>query len=180
MMPSRLQVFRQHRISKPILAKVRQLLPPLSSTEQDALEAGTVGWDAELFSGNPSWHKLLSFPRTELNQDEIAFINGPVEELCDMLDDWKVNNDSKALPQEIWDFFKAHRFFSMIIPKQYGGLEFSAYGHSQVVMKISSRSIAAAVTVMVPNSLGPAELLLSYGTEQQKDYYLPRLASRSQ
>lgn len=176
-MPSRIQAFRQQRISKPILAKVRQLLPPLSSTEHDAIEAGTVGWDAELFSGKPSWHKLLSFPRTVLSQEETDFLNGPVEELCDMLDDWKINIDSKTLPQEIWDFYKANRFFSMIIPKQYGGLEFSAYGHSQVVMKIATRSIAAAVTVMVPNSLGPAELLLSYGTEQQKDYYLPRLAS---
>jgi len=176
-MPSRFKAFRQQRISKPILAKVRKILPPLSSTEQDALEAGTVGWDAELFSGNPGWHKLLSFPRTELSQEEIDFINGPVEELCDMLDDWKINFESRSLPQEIWDFYKSHGFFSMIIPKQYGGLEFSAYAHSQVVMKIASRSIAAAVTVMVPNSLGPAELLMSYGTEEQKNYYLPRLAS---
>lgn len=176
-MPSRFKAFRQQRISKPILTKVRKILPPLSSTEQDALEAGTVGWDAELFSGNPGWHKLLSFRRTELTQEELDFINGPVEELCDLLDDWKINFESRTLPQEIWDFYKAHGFFSMIIPKQYGGLEFSAYAHSQVVMKIASRSIAGAVTVMVPNSLGPAELLLSYGTEEQKNYYLPRLAS---
>lgn len=176
-MPNRFQAFRQQRVSKPLLAKVRKILPPLSNTEQDALEAGTVGWDAELFSGKPSWHKLLSLHRTELTREETDFLNGPVETLCDLLDDWKINFESRTLPQEIWDFYKAHGFFSMIIPKQYGGLEFSAYAHSQVVMKIASRSIAGAVTVMVPNSLGPAELLLSYGTEEQKDYYLPRLAS---
>ena len=171
------QAFRRNQISKPLLAKVRAILPPLSNTEKDALEAGTVGWDAELFSGNPRWHTLLSFPRTQLSNEEIDFINGPVEQLCALLDDWSINNNTKALPEQIWAFYKQHRFFSMIIPKHYGGLEFSAYAHSQVVMKIASRSIAAAVTVMVPNSLGPAELLLSYGTEQQKDYYLPRLSS---
>lgn len=176
-MPSRFKAFRRDRISKPILAKMRQVLPPLSDTEQDALEAGTVGWDAELFSGKPDWNKLLTFPCTELSAEEKAFIDGPVEELCEMLDDWSINTQSKALPDEVWAFFKAQGFFSMIIPKRYGGLEFSAYAHSQVVMKIASRSIAAAVTVMVPNSLGPAELLMSYGTETQKDYYLPRLAS---
>jgi len=176
-MPSSILAFRQNKISKPLLAKVRKILPPLSDTEQDALEAGTVGWDAELFSGKPSWQKLLSFPRTELSSEEVDFINGPVEQLCEMLDDWQINNDSKSLPKEVWNFYKEKGFFSMIIPKQYGGLEFSAYAHSQVVMKIASRSISAAVTVMVPNSLGPAELLLSYGTEQQKNYYLPRLSS---
>lgn len=176
-MPNPLQSFRRDRISKPILAKMRQVLPPLSATEQDALEAGTVGWDAELFSGKPDWNKLLTFPCTELSTEELAFLDGPVEQLCDMLDDWSINTNSKALPAEVWDFFREKGFFSIIIPKQYGGLEFSAYAHSQVVMKIASRSIACAVTVMVPNSLGPAELLMSYGTEAQKDYYLPRLAS---
>ena len=176
-MSNRLRMFRQHRISATLLSKVKKILPALSRTEQDALESGTVGWDAELLSGNPRWHKLLSFPCTKLTQEETDFINGPVEELCDLLDDWKINFETRALPQEVWDFYKAKKFFSMIIPKEYGGLEFSAYAHSQVVMKIASRSIAGAVTVMVPNSLGPAELLLSYGTQKQKDYYLPRLAS---
>lgn len=176
-MVNSLKAFRRDRISRPILNKMRKVLPPLSETEQDALEAGTVGWDAELFSGKPDWDKLLTFPCTELSAEERAFIDGPVEQLCDMLDDWSINTQSKSLPDEVWAFFKEKGFFSMIIPKRYGGLEFSAYAHSQVVMKIASRSIAAAVTVMVPNSLGPAELLMSYGTEIQKDYYLPRLAS---
>ena len=148
----------------------------MSQTEREALEAGTIWWDGELFSGRPNWQKLLAEPAPSLTPDEQAFLDGPVEELCLMLDDWKICKELHDLPLEVWKFIKDRGFFGMIIPKEFGGLQFSALAHSQVIMKISSLSIAGAVTVMVPNSLGPAELLLHYGTEQQKDHYLPRLA----
>ena len=167
---------RRVLVSRPLYALFRKVLPPMSQTEQEALEAGTVWWDGELFSGRPDWNKLLAEPAPALTPEEQAFLDGPVEELCLMLDDWKICNDLHDLPPEAWQFIKSKGFFGMIIPKEYGGLQFSALAHSQVIMKISSRSITAAVTVMVPNSLGPAELLLQYGTKQQKDYYLPRLA----
>jgi acyl-CoA dehydrogenase len=155
----------------PIFAKV---LPRLGDTERIALEAGTVWWDAELFSGQPDWQKLLDFEPQKLTAEEQAFIDGPVQELCAMLDDWQISQ-LRDLPENVWAFLKAHGFFSMIIPKEYGGHGFSAIAHSRVVTRISSRSVAAAVTVMVPNSLGPGELLLHYGTDAQKQYYLPRL-----
>jgi acyl-CoA dehydrogenase len=151
------------------------VLPRLGETERIALEAGTVWWDAELFSGRPDWHKLLDFEPKRLTPDEQAFMDGPVEELCRRLDDWQINQ-LRDLPTSIWVFLKTNGFFGMIIPKEYGGHGFSAIAHSRVVTKISSRSVAAAVTVMVPNSLGPGELLLHYGTEEQKKFYLPRLA----
>lgn len=154
----------------------QKIIPSMSSTEREALEAGSVWWDAELFSGSPDWNKLINFPATKLNPDEQAFIDGPLEELCNMLDDWQITDKFQDLPPEVWDFIKQKGFFGMIIPKEYGGLEFSAHAHSTVIMKLASRSISAAVTIMVPNSLGPAELLLNYGTDKQKDYYLPRLA----
>lgn len=156
----------------PIFAKV---LPRLGETERIALDAGTVWWDAELFSGKPDWRKLLDFQPQKLTADEQAFMDGPVEQLCAMLDDWQINQ-LRDLPPEVWDFIKKQGFFGMIIPKEYGGHGFSAIAHSRVVTRISSRSVAAAVTVMVPNSLGPGELLLHYGTDEQKQYYLPRLA----
>ena len=167
---------RRMLLSRPLFGLFRKLLPPMSQTEQEALEAGTVWWDGELFSGRPDWHKLLAEPAPALTPEEQAFLDGPVEELCLMLDDWNICNKLHDLPPEVWPFIKDKGFFGMIIPKEYGGLQFSALAHSQVIMKISSRSITAAVTVMVPNSLGPAELLLHYGTEQQKNHYLPRLA----
>jgi len=167
---------RRVLVSRPLLGLFRKLLPPMSQTEREALEAGTVWWDGELFSGRPDWQKLLAEPAPALTQEEQAFLDGPVEELCLMLDDWKICNELHDLPPEAWKFVKDKGFFGMIIPKEYGGLQFSAMAHSQVIMKISTRSITGAVTVMVPNSLGPAELLLHYGTEQQKDHYLPRLA----
>ena len=167
---------RRVLVSKPLYGLFRKVLPPMSPTEQEALEAGTVWWDGELFSGRPDWNKLLAEPAPALTPEEQAFLDGPVEELCLMLDDWNICNDLHDLPPEAWQFIKSKGFFGMIIPKEYGGLQFSALAHSQVIMKISSRSITAAVTVMVPNSLGPAELLLHYGTKQQKEYYLPRLA----
>lgn len=167
---------RRKVISDPILRMFRRLMPPMSQTEREAIEAGTVWWDAELFSGHPDWEKLLAIPAPALTPEEQAFLDGPVEELCRMLDDWKINEESHDLPPEVWKFIKDRGFFGMIIPKKYDGLEFSALAHSTVVMKVCSKSLVAAVTVMVPNSLGPAELLLRYGTEEQKRYYLPRLA----
>ncbi len=163
-------------LSKPMLAYTRKILPPMSDTERAAIEAGTAWWEAELFQGDPDWGKLLDHQTSELSAEEQAFLDGPVEEFCQMLDDWEITNDLNDLPLKAWEFLKKNKFFGMIIPKKYEGLEFSAIAHSSVVMKISTRSGTAGVTVMVPNSLGPAELLLHYGTEEQKDYYLPRLA----
>jgi acyl-CoA dehydrogenase len=167
---------RRRLISNPVLKKIKSVLPSMSQTEKDALEAGTVWWDGELFSGKPNWSKLSDLPKPALTEDEQAFLDGPVEQLCAMLDDWQITHQSADLPPKVWQFIKDNGFFGMIIPKEYGGLGFSALAHSQVVMKISSRSTSASVTVMVPNSLGPAELLLRYGTDAQKNYYLPRLA----
>ncbi|MFU8895747.1 MAG: acyl-CoA dehydrogenase [Gammaproteobacteria bacterium] len=167
---------RRAVLSKPLLKWFKSVLPPMSATEKDAIDAGTVWWDAELFTGRPNWNTLLRTPRSELNAEERAFIDGPVDELCGMLDDWKINHELNDLPPEVWSFLGQHRFFGMIIPKEYGGLDFSARAQSEVVMKVASRSGAAAVTVMVPNSLGPGELLMHYGTKEQKDYFLPRLA----
>ena len=170
-----LPVFRRPLVSAPVMRLVRGILPTMGDTERIALEAGTVWWDGDLFSGNPDWQKLLDFQPQALSERERAFLDGPVEELCRMVDDWQVNQDRDLSP-EVWDFLRAERFFGMIVPEEYGGLGFSAIGHSAVVTKVSSRSVTAAVTVMVPNSLGPAELLLHYGTEEQKQHYLPRLA----
>ena len=164
-------------ISAPVKNLIQKRLPPMSRTEREAIEAGTVWWDAELFRGNPDWNVLLNTATPRLTEEEQAFIDGPTETLCAMLDDWQINHELRDLPPEVWAFIKREGFFAMIIPKSYGGLEFSAYAHSCVIQKIASRSSAAAVTVMVPNSLGPAELLMAYGTDAQKDHYLPRLAS---
>jgi acyl-CoA dehydrogenase len=154
-----------------------KVVPEISQTEREALEAGTVWWDGDLFSGKPDWQKLRRFPKPVLSDEELAFLNGPVENLCAMVDDWDSTHNLQDLSAKVWAYLKQEKFFGMIIPKKYGGLEFSALAHSAVVTKISTRSISAAVTVMVPNSLGPGELLLHYGTQQQKDTYLPKLAS---
>ena len=167
---------RQSLLSRPLLHRIRKILPPMSATERDAIEAGSVWWEAELFRGAPDWQILQGYRLPVLSAPEQAFIDGPVDQLCAMIDDWDITHKRMDLPPEIWQFLKQHRFFGMIIPRRYGGLEFSAYAHSCVVTKISGRSISAGVTVMVPNSLGPAELLMHYGTEAQKDFYLPRLA----
>jgi len=167
---------RRDWLTRPIFRWARGVLPAMSDTEREALESGDVWWDAELFGGNPDWRKLLDTPPAQLAPAEAAFLAGPVEELCAMLDDWRINWELRDLPPEVWAFMKAKKFFGMIIPAQYGGLGFSAYAHSEVVRKISSRSITAAVTVMVPNSLGPGELLHQFGTEAQRAYWLPRLA----
>jgi acyl-CoA dehydrogenase len=166
---------RRILLSNRILAVFRTVMPPMSETEADAINAGTVWWDGELFSGRPDWAKLLAFPKPALSAEEQAFLDGETEELCRMAPDWDtyVLND---LPPHVWQYIKDKGFLGMIIPKAYGGKGFSAYAHSQVVTRLSTRCSAAAVSVMVPNSLGPAELLLHYGTEEQKRHYLPRLA----
>ncbi|MFI5303620.1 MAG: acyl-CoA dehydrogenase [Nitrospiria bacterium] len=175
-LPLNIPVLRRKFVSNPLLNVFRKIVPHMSQTEREALEAGTVWWDADLFSGSPDWKKLLSFPVPKLSQVEQLFLDGPVEELCQMIDDWKINEVDHDLSPEVWKFLKEKGFFGMIIPKKYGGLEFSALAHSAVIMKISSRSLSVGVTTMVPNSLGPAEILLHYGTEEQKNHYLPRLA----
>ncbi|MBB4427438.1 acyl-CoA dehydrogenase [Bradyrhizobium sp. CIR48] len=168
--------FRRDKITKPIFSWARGVLPAMSDTEREALEAGDVWWDADLFTGNPDWSKLLKVPQARLTEEERAFLNGPVDELCAMLDEWKIFWEWRDLPPDVWHFVKHEKFFGMIIPKEFGGLGFSPYAHSEVVRKISTRSIAAAVTVMVPNSLGPGELLMRFGTPEQQARWLPRLA----
>ena len=167
---------RRLLISDRLYGLFRKALPKMSATEQEALAAGTVWWDREIFSGRPRWKTLLKVPAPALSDEEQAFLDGPVEDLCRMADDWEICDTHRRLPEDIWTFIREHRLFGMIIPKAYGGLGFSAQAHSAVVMKLASRNLTTAITVMVPNSLGPAELLLHYGTEQQKDHYLPRLA----
>jgi len=175
-LPINIPAIRRKLISKPIFKWMQTALPEMSVTEQEAMEAGNTWWDAELFSGKPNWNILLDLPAAQLSTEEQTFIDGPVETLCAMLDDWDITHNRQDLPEKVWDYIKQQKFCGMIIPKHYGGLEFSHFAHSEVIMKISSRSSSAAVSVMVPNSLGPAKLLLSYGTQKQKDYYLPRLA----
>jgi acyl-CoA dehydrogenase len=167
---------RKTFVTRWIFRVFRRALPNMSSTEREALEAGTVWWDGELFSGNPNWPKLGSAKAPQLSAEERAFLEGPCEELCHMVDDFDTTHRRGDLAPQVWDFLKSKGFFAMIIPKKYGGLEFSAYAHSCVLVKLASRSVTAASTVAVPNSLGPAELLLHYGTEEQKNHYLPRLA----
>jgi acyl-CoA dehydrogenase len=171
-----LDAFRKTVLVKPVFAWFRKQMPSMSSTEQEALEAGGTGWEAELFSGQPDWDKLKQY-RPQLSAEEQAYLDGPVDELCRMIDDWQITHHEHDLPKEVWDYICQEKFFCMIIPKEQGGLGFSAQGHSAVVVKLASRSITAAVTVMVPNSLGPGQLLLEYGTDQQKSHYLPRLVS---
>jgi acyl-CoA dehydrogenase len=167
---------RMRYLTKPFLMVYRRMLPAMSDTEREALEAGTVWWDGELFTGRPDWSKLLSARAPQLTAEEQAFIDGPCEELCRMLDEWDITHRRADLPPQVWDYLKKKGFFAMIIPKRFGGLEFSAYAHSCVLVKLASRSATCSSTVAVPNSLGPAELLLHYGTEEQKNHYLPRLA----
>jgi acyl-CoA dehydrogenase len=167
---------RRALISRPFLKTYLRMLPTMSATERDALEAGTVWWDGELFTGKPDWSRLLDTRPAQLSAEEQAFLDGPCEQLCAMVEDFDVTHRRADLPPEAWAFIKAQRFFAMIIPKKYGGLEFGTHAQSSVLIKLGSRSIVLGTTVGVPNSLGPGELLVHYGTEAQKDYWLPRLA----
>lgn len=168
---------RRAVITGPAYRMVKAILPRISPTEQEALDAGTVGWDAELFSGRPNWDRLFAIRKPDLTEEEQAFLDGPCEEVCRMIDDWDTRNNRMDMPPEVWQFLKDKGFFGMLIGKEYGGLGFSAQAQSQVVSKIASRSIAAGITVMVPNSLGPGELLEKYGTPEQQGKYLRRLAT---
>jgi acyl-CoA dehydrogenase len=171
-----LQSLRRDYLTRPIHNWARGALPSLSDTEKEALNAGEVWWDAELFGGNPDWRKLRAVKPPRLSDEERRFLAGPCRELCDLIDDWRINRLTACLPDQAWECMRKNGFFGMIIPKSYGGLGFSAFAHSEVVRFLSTRSLVAAVTVMVPNSLGPGELLLQFGTKAQKDYWLPRLA----
>ena len=171
-----IRALRLRFVTRPFLRSYRRLLPSMSATEREALDAGTVWWDGELFTGGPDWGKLMSAKVPVLTAAEQAFLDGPCEDLCAMLDDWDITHRRADLSPEVWSFIKSRGFFGMIIPRRYGGLEFSAYAHSCVLIKIASRSGTASSTIAVPNSLGPAELLLHYGTDAQKNHYLPRLA----
>ena len=173
--PLALPDLRRKYLTARLFSWFKKTLPPMSQTERDAIDAGTVWWDGELFSGRPDWNTLLAYPKVQLTEEEQAFLDGPTEELCAMVSDWEIGQ-SMDLPPEAWEHIKQHGFFALIIPKEYGGKGFSAYAHSQVAMKLATRSGDLASTVMVPNSLGPAELLLHYGTDEQRNHYLPRLA----
>ena len=175
-LPFNIPALRRKLVTKRIFPLFKSAVPGMSQTEREALEAGSVWWDGELFTGRPDWKKLLGESAPKLTAEEQAFLDGPVHHLCDMLDDWRITEELHDLPPEVWTFIKTQGFFGMIIPKEYGGHGFSAQLHSAVVAKIAGRSVSAAVTVMVPNSLGPAELLMRYGTKKQRDHYLPRLA----
>jgi acyl-CoA dehydrogenase len=168
--------FRQRWLSAPLLSWVRRVLPTMSETEREALAAGTVWWDAELMRGDPQFSRLLGMPEHRLTPEERAFIEGPVEELCRKIDDWRITFEERDIPQPIWDQLKRDGFLGLIIPKAYGGKGFSATANSEIVLKIASRGPSAAVAVIVPNSLGPGELLMLFGTEEQKRHWLPRLA----
>ena len=161
---------------EPVFGVVKRILPTVSETEQQALDAGTVGFDAELFSGTPDWGKLRAVPAIVLTPEERAFLDGPTEELCRMIDDWQIRHADREIPQPIWDFVKRHGFLGMLISKEHGGLGFSAQAQSLILGKIASRSPDVVTIVMVPNSLGPGELIEKYGTDEQKHHYLPRLA----
>lgn len=175
-MPLLVTPWRRRLISWPILKFYLQAMPTMSRTEKEALAAGSVTWEGDLFRGNPRWEKLLAMPKPTLSAEEEAFLAGPVEELCGLIHDWDITHNLTDLPVALWKFIKTKGFFGLIIPKEYGGKGFSAYAHSQILVKVYSRSATVATTISVPNSLGPAELLLHYGTQEQKQYYLPRLA----
>ncbi len=175
-LPMAVPRLRRTLVGEPLFAMFRKVMPPMSQTERDAIEAGTVWWDAELFSGRPDWQKLVDMPAPALTAEEQRFLDEDVEELCAMVTDWETTNVYRDLPPHVWAFIRERGFLGMIIPREHGGLGFSAFAHSQVITKLSTRSGTVAVTVMVPNSLGPGELLLHYGTPEQKAHYLPRLA----
>jgi acyl-CoA dehydrogenase len=167
---------RRAMLIQPLFRKIKGILPRVSATEQEALDAGTIGFDAELFSGQPDWDKLRAVPPITLTEEEKAFLNGPTNELCRLANDWAIRHSNKDIPKEIWDFAKQHGFLGMLISKEHGGLGFSAQAQSLILGRIASRSPDVCTIVMVPNSLGPGELIEKYGTPEQKEHYLPRLA----
>ncbi|MCD9478674.1 acyl-CoA dehydrogenase [Photobacterium phosphoreum] len=173
---SSLATMRKRYLSDPAFKLFKKVLPPLSNTEKEAMEAGSVWWDGELFSGDPQWQTLLNYPKPSLSDEEQRFIETKLQTLLSMLNDFHIVQQQKDLPEEVWQFLRREKFFALIISKQYGGLDFSAHANSTIVAQIATRSLSAAVCVMVPNSLGPGELLTHYGTQQQKEYWLPRLA----
>jgi len=175
-----LHTFRQNIVTKPIFNWARKALPGLSETEREAINSGSVWWDAEIFKGNPDWKVLTGAEAPKLTAAEQAFLDGPCERLCGMVDEWAINWEKGDLAPHVWEFIKREKFFGMIIPEKYGGLGFSAFAHSEIIRRISSRSLVTGVTVMVPNSLGPGELLLQFGEDEQRDYWLPRLAEGSE
>ncbi|ELY3802718.1 acyl-CoA dehydrogenase FadE [Cronobacter sakazakii] len=176
LVPLNVTPMRKSLISAPVFSGFRKVMPPMSRTEKEAIDAGTTWWEGDLFRGNPDWQKLHNYPQPKLTAEEQAFLDGPVEEACRMANDFQITHEMADLPPELWAFLKEHRFFAMIIKKEYGGLEFSAYAQSRVLQKLAGVSGILAITVGVPNSLGPGELLQHYGTDTQKNHYLPRLA----
>lgn len=176
LLPLNLTSLRRKLFSKPVLQRFQQVMPPMSRTEKEAIDAGTTWWEGDLFQGKPDWQKLHNYPQPRLTPEEQAFIDGPVEEACRMANDFQITHELADMPPALWAYLKEHRFFAMIIKKEYGGLAFSAYAQARVLQKLSGVSGILAITVGVPNSLGPGELLQHYGTEKQKDHYLPRLA----
>ncbi|HEX4896471.1 MAG TPA: acyl-CoA dehydrogenase [Solimonas sp.] len=168
---------RRALITGPVFGVFKKVLPEMSSTEREALEAGDTWWEAEMFRGRPDWQKLLQFQYTALTPEEQSFLDNECEQLCKLCDDWKIEYELKDLPPEVWAYIREKKFLSMLIKKEYGGLGFSANAQSAVVTKLATKSIAMAVTVMVPNSLGPGELLMHYGTDAQKKQWLPGLVS---
>ena len=175
--PLAYEPIRKDIISKKLLAFYKKVSPEMSQTEQEAIDAGTVWWDGELFSGKPNWQKLHGIAQPKLTAEEQAFLDGPCETVCTMVNEWQINHVDADLPDDVWEYLKEHKFFAMIIEKKYGGLAYSAYAQSRVLQKLAGVSAVLSSTVGVPNSLGPGELLQHYGTQEQQDYYLPRLAA---
>jgi acyl-CoA dehydrogenase len=175
-LPLNISGIRQQYITAPALKIFKKIMPEMSRTEEEAIAAGTTWWEADLFCGTPDWRKLHNYPQPRLSAQEQAFMDGPVETVCRMTDDWETTHIRADLSPTVWQYLKDNQFFAMIIKKEYGGLEFSAYAQSCVLQKLSGRSTVLASTVGVPNSLGPGELLQHYGTDEQKNHYLPRLA----
>lgn len=167
---------RQRLFTKPLLNILKKRLPPMSATEREAIAAGHAWWEKELFSGRPVWKNFLEMPQPALTEEEQSFLDNQVETLCGMLNEWDITFNNHNLPPAVWDYLKSERFFGLVIPREFGGHGFSAIAHSAIIVKLGTRSVSTAVNTMVPNSLGPAELIYHYGTEEQKHYYLPRLA----
>lgn len=168
---------RDALISRPAFKVLSNAMPSMSTTEREALDAGTSWWEKELFMGAPDWEKFDQYPYPVLSAEEQAFLDNEVQQLCSMLDEWQIHHQDKDLPPEVWQFIKDNGFLGLIIPKSFGGKQFTPFAQSRIMSKIASRSLTAAVSCMVPNSLGPGELLLHYGTEEQKQRYLPGLAN---